>query len=186
MIEGRKINLWALERTDFMKNYAWGNDPDLIFLTGMSPFPKSSWEIEKWFETVSNNINGKVYSIRTRDGEYIGNIELAGVDMRCGKGEIGLIIGEKNFWNKDYGEEAILLLLGFAFREMGLHRVSAMVLEHNERALACFRKCGFQEEGRQREAFLSRGKYWDIVQLGILRDEFENSAGKGDQHVEEH
>jgi RimJ/RimL family protein N-acetyltransferase len=171
-MEGEKVNLRALERPDLMKNYAWGNDPELIFLTGMSPYPKSSWDIEKWFETAVGNASGRIYSIRTVEGEYIGNIELSGVDQRCRKGEIGLIIGEKSYWNRGYGEEAIRLILGFAFHEMGLHRVSATVIQHNERALACFRKCGFREEGRQREAFLSRGRYWDLVQMGILEDEF--------------
>jgi RimJ/RimL family protein N-acetyltransferase len=178
MIQGKTINLWALERSDLINNYVWCNDPELIFLTGMSPYPKSSWEFEKWFDSVLNNPGAKVYAIKTREGQHIGNIELSGIDTRCGKGEIGLVIGEKDFLNRGCGREAIRLMLGFAFREMGLHRVSATVFSHNERALACFRKCGFLEEGRQREAHYSRGKYWDIVQLGILRDEFERSAGE--------
>ncbi len=172
MIEGKRVTLWALERHDLMKNYVWGNDPELIHLAGMSPYPKSSWEIEKWYEAVIANPSGRVYSIRTKEGEYIGNIELAGVDNRCGKGEIGIIIGDRQHLEQGYGEEAIRLLASFAFREMRLHRVSATVLEFNERALKCFKKCGFTEEGRQRQAFFSGGRYWDIVQLGLLESEY--------------
>lgn len=175
-MEGPRIRLWALERHDLMRNYAWGNDPDLIRLTGMSPYPKSSWEMEKWYEATVNNPNGKIYAIKTRDGDYLGNIELSAIDWRAGKGEIGLIIGQKEYWSQGYGEEAIRVLLRLAFNEMNLIRVTANVLVHNQRARHTFEKCGFVLEGTARKAFYQDGRHWDVLQYALLREEFKDAV----------
>ena len=42
----------------------------------------------------------------------------------------------------------------------------------NERALKLYEKLGFRHEGRGREHILLDGTRWDIVYMGILRDEF--------------
>ncbi|HIC94568.1 MAG TPA: N-acetyltransferase, partial [Anaerolineae bacterium] len=64
-------------------------------------------------------------------------------------------------------------LLGFAFREMNLHRVYLSVHDYNERAIRCYEKCGFRHEGRLREALFRDGRYHDELMMGILREEFE-------------
>jgi RimJ/RimL family protein N-acetyltransferase len=64
------------------------------------------------------------------------------------------------------------VLLGYAFLQLGLHRLTLTVFEYNERAFRSYRKAGFQEEGRQREAILRDGRRWDIIFMGILRDEW--------------
>jgi RimJ/RimL family protein N-acetyltransferase len=63
-------------------------------------------------------------------------------------------------------------LLRFGFEEMNLNRVSLHVFEFNERAVACYKKCGFQMEGRLRQNYYGEGRYWDVFVMGILRDEF--------------
>jgi RimJ/RimL family protein N-acetyltransferase len=175
LLRGEKAYLCALERFDLVKNYGWGNDPELIHLAGIQPYPKSSWEVEKWYECSLTNPNSRLFALKTRDGEYIGNVELSRIDWRAGSAEVGLIIGEKEFWNRGIGEEALLLILEFAFGELRLHRISARILEHNARALRCFEKVGFIREGIERESFYQNGQYFSIIQMGILRREFEEN-----------
>lgn len=179
MIPGKRINLWALEKHDLLNNYSWGNNRELIYLAGMSPYPKSSWEIERWFETAMNNPSGKIFAIKTLEGEYIGNIEISGIDWRIRKGELGLMIGDSNYWNKGYGEEAVMLLVNFAFDEMHLNRISANVLDFNKRAIKCFEKCGFIKEGISRSAFYSKGKYNNVIQFAVLSDERRGEKKEG-------
>jgi len=64
---------------------------------------------------------------------------------------------------------------------MNLNRVYLDVFEYNERALACYRKCGFREEGRLRQDLFKHGRYWDRIVMGILGEEFEalEEAGGG-------
>jgi len=95
------------------------------------------------------------------------------------------MIGEKDCWGRGYGTDAIRALLRFAFREMNLNRVWLTTGENNPRALACYRKCGFREEGHLRQDRYLEGRYWDTILMGILREEFEaleekNASGTGD------
>jgi RimJ/RimL family protein N-acetyltransferase len=168
MIGGPRVRLWALEKFDVSKNYHWGNDAELMVLTGMSPYPKSLLDIERWYESVHSNPNLKLFTIKTIEGEYLGNIEINDIDWRVGRGELGIIIGEKTFWKQGIGAEAIGLLVDFAFTEMRLHRIEARVLAHNKRAQKVFERCGFSREGTMRDAFYLDGRYHDVVLYAIL------------------
>lgn len=172
MIQGKDINLWAVERTDLIQNYSWANDPDIIRTTGMVPYPKSSWDIERWFESLQGNNSVYTYSIKKNNGEYIGNIELSNVDWRIRKAEIGIMIGDPSQRGKGIGVEAINLLTGYAFQEFNLHRIYARILAFNKPALRAFEKCGYIKEGVERSGFYTEGKYEDIVSCSILKDEF--------------
>jgi RimJ/RimL family protein N-acetyltransferase len=164
-----------LERFDISKNYQWGNDWELISLTGMAPYPKSTVDIERWYDSNLNNTTAKLFSVKTHEGEYIGNIELSAIDWRVGKCELGLILGEKNAWNQGYGTEAVNAAVDFAFKEMRLHRVSAKVLAYNPRAQRCFEKCGFVREGVERQGFYLQGEFHDVVMFGRLKTDVKTT-----------
>ena len=83
------------------------------------------------------------------------------------------MVGDKSYWSNGYGSDAVMTLLRFAFEEMNLNRVELGVFEFNERAIACYLKCGFVEEGRRREHYFQEGRYWDIIDMSVLRREFE-------------
>ncbi len=88
--------------------------------------------------------------------------------------ELGLFIGDKDYWNHGYGEEATRLLLDFAFNVLNMHNAMLKVFDYNIRALKCYQKIGFKEIGRRREAFLITGKYYDIIYMDLLSEEFES------------
>jgi RimJ/RimL family protein N-acetyltransferase len=193
MLQGSKVRLWAVEKQELLNNYIWGNDPELIRLAGMNPFPKSFAEIDKWYEQVVSNTAGRVFAAKTGDGEYIGNVEISAIDWRIGKAEVGIFIGDHRFRGRGFGEDAMRTLLRFAFDEMRLHRLSTRVLEYNERALRLFERCGFRREGRERDGHYLGGRHWDVIHLGLLEkehrrsipsvmnEEFLPEAGKGTQ-----
>jgi RimJ/RimL family protein N-acetyltransferase len=87
------------------------------------------------------------------------------------------MIGNKNYWSNGYGCDAIVTLLRFGFHEMGLNKVWLHVYEFNERARACYKKCGFVVEGTLRENAYREGKYIDTITMGILRSEFDALHG---------
>ncbi len=66
----------------------------------------------------------------------------------------------------------MLTLLKLAFDEMNLHRVWLHVFPDNEGAIACYLKCGFREEGRLRQEVFQGGRYYDVIVMGVLKDEF--------------
>jgi RimJ/RimL family protein N-acetyltransferase len=87
--------------------------------------------------------------------------------------QLGLSIYRQDDWGLGYGREMIVLALRYAFNELNLHRVWLTTSAFNERALKLYEKLGFRHEGRGREHLLLDGRRWDIVYMGMLRDEFE-------------
>ncbi len=61
-------------------------------------------------------------------------------------------------------------LIALAFDDLALHRLELVVFPFNEPALRCYKRAGFREEGRAREARKSSDGYWDLIYMGLLRD----------------
>jgi RimJ/RimL family protein N-acetyltransferase len=86
---------------------------------------------------------------------------------------LGVGIGEPDYWGKGYGSEAVNLLLRFGFEALNLRRVSLTVFEYNQRAYKSYQKLGFQVEGCARQMLNRFERRWDMIYMGILRDEWE-------------
>ncbi len=181
MLEGRQVRLRPREVTDLERVYTWINDPEVTRFLDSGRYPISRADERRWLEEHPRNnyANGVGLAIETKDGAHIGNIDLMRVRPEDRKAGLGIMIGEKDYWSNGYGTDAIIVLLRFAFGEMNLHRVWLTVDTSNERAVACYRKCGFQEEARLRQDRYTAGRYWDTLFMGILHDEFEALHGKG-------
>jgi RimJ/RimL family protein N-acetyltransferase len=85
---------------------------------------------------------------------------------------MGIGLGDKTCWGKGYGTDAMSLLLRYAFTELNLHRMTLTVYEFNERAIRMYQRCGFKIEGIVRDCLYRNGRRWDLVSMGILRDEW--------------
>jgi RimJ/RimL family protein N-acetyltransferase len=104
-------------------------------------------------------------------GRFIGHIRLHSVDQHDKRASLAIGIDDPAYLGKGYGTESVKLVLTYAFAR-GLHRISLRVLASNARAIACYRKCGFVEEGREREAALVNGAWQDDIIMGLLDREF--------------
>jgi UDP-4-amino-4,6-dideoxy-N-acetyl-beta-L-altrosamine N-acetyltransferase len=172
MIYGEKVRLRRVEREDIPTFVRWFNDPEVReFL--MMDRPLSTAEEERWFEGQLEDQNSELFAIETADGVHIGNIGLHNVNWQHRRAELGIVIGEKECWGQGYGSDAVRTALRFAFETMNLHRVSLRVYEDNARGIRTYEKCGFQHEGRAREAIFRQGRYYDELRMGVLRREFE-------------
>ncbi len=85
---------------------------------------------------------------------------------------LGIVIGEKTFWGKGYGQDAIRLLLDYGFNLLNLNSVMLGVFAFNERALHCYKHVGFREIGRRRQARIIGDKKCDAILMDILAEEF--------------
>ncbi len=112
-------------------------------------------------------------AIETESGEHIGNISLENIQWKDRQATLGIVIGAKEYWGQGYGTDAIRTLLRFAFEELNLNRIQLSVFDFNERARRCYRRCGFQEEGRLRQAHYTEGRYHDVILMAILREDWE-------------
>ncbi|NLG98657.1 MAG: GNAT family N-acetyltransferase [Chloroflexi bacterium] len=129
-------------------------------------------QIKEWIEKHYDEIYN--FSIRLLDDDrMVGIVDLSGFDWTAGNAWVGIGIGEPDLWGKGYGTEAMHLILRFAFEELNLKRVSLTVFEYNERAYQSYKKTGFREEGRLRQWLQRGGERYDLIFMGVLRDEWE-------------
>jgi len=100
-------------------------------------------------------------------GRPIGQVRLIDWDRESRKAEIGIWIG-RHWWEEGFGPEAIRAVCAFGFGRMHLHRIEALVLSANRRAVRALEKCGFQVEGLRREAVRLNRRWQDVIVLAAL------------------
>lgn len=109
------------------------------------------------------------------DGRCIGGTGLrVNPDQHRAAFWIGLFVARLR--GKGIGREVTRLVVRWAFSELGVHRVELEVLASNDRAIRCYRACGFRQEGVRREAELYPDGWQDFVEMAILRREYVPAA----------
>ena len=173
MILGKKTKLVPISMEYLYQYQKWINDPEVSDMLGILGFPFSIEKERKWVE---DNVVPSEYrygfTILTKSGKPIGNLALMEIEYIHKSAVLGIMIGEKEYWNRGYGTDAINALLGFAFDTLAMNRIELRTLEINKRALACYKNCGFKVEGRRRKHWYYNGKYLDDILMGILVDEW--------------
>jgi diamine N-acetyltransferase len=177
MIYGNRIRFRAPERNDLPTFVNWINDPEVR--AGLSLFlPMSMAQEEQWFDDMLKRpVEEHPLSIEVKnknDWFIIGNIGLFNFDSIARSAEVGILIGDKTYWNKGYGTEALKLLLKHGFETLNLNRIFLRVYEDNPRAIRCYEKVGFVHEGRMRQGRFTQGKFVDILIMSILHKEWKS------------
>jgi RimJ/RimL family protein N-acetyltransferase len=146
----------------------WLNDEDvnLFLTTGWRPIMKKA-EL-RWFENIAEDDNNIVMAIKTKDGEYIGNVGLHKIDYRHRKAEMGIFIGEKSYWGKGIATEAETMISDYGFRHLNLRKIYAGIIIDNIGSIKAAKKAGFKKEGILREHLFIDGKHRDVIQLAIF------------------
>lgn len=174
MLYGNNLRLRAIEREDIPRFVRWFNDPEVRQFLPMHE-PLSRAKEERWFEEQLSRSNDLILAIEVRVGNewtHIGNVGLHDIDLKNRTALVGIIIGEKNYWDRGHGREAIRVLLRYAFFELGLHRVELETVAFNARAMRCYQTVGFKQVGVRREAFFRDGTFQDVILMDLLAQEF--------------
>ena len=173
---GELVRLAAIDpEADAETFAAWFDDPVSTRLAGFRPVwpmnrANAQEKLEEWVKASPGAIN---FAARTiADDRLVGGIGLMDINHPDGNAQLGLSVYQQDDWGRGYGGQMIALALRYAFNELNLHRVWLTTSAFNERALKLYEKLGFRHEGRGREHILLDGTRWDIVYMGILRDEF--------------
>jgi len=170
-LKGRKVILRPLEDADLPSLQRWIND-EQIRLNLMAFRPMSLGGEREWYEKIQKNENHVQLAICTLEHQLIGSTGIFGINWQHRFAQTGTIIGEVEFRNKGYGTDAKMQLLNYAFNTLNLHKMCSGAFEFNEQSLHYSLKCGYQIEGRARKQYFKDGQYCDLIQLGILREEW--------------
>jgi RimJ/RimL family protein N-acetyltransferase len=174
---GKLVRLSALDADEASKAFSrWDRDSEFRRLldSGVAHM-HSLKETKKWIEKQleKQSSHQHWFTIRRLDDDtLLGEIGLYVVDWSSRDAFVGLGIGEREFWGKSYGTDAMKVILRYAFTEVNLNRVTLGVFEYNPRAIRSYEKAGFHHEGRERKLLNKEGKRWDLLYMGILREDW--------------
>ncbi len=169
----------ALEEAAVERIYRWSRDEELLALSGGSPTELSLDEFRDRLrsEAALPSDDRRAFLIVTRNGEAIGRIGAFAIDWAHRTGELGIVIGEREYWGKRYGRDAILTLLRHLFQTTSLETVNLFTFPDNLRAQRAFAACGFREIGRGRQFSPDIGEY-DGIEMQVTRREFLEPAAR--------
>lgn len=158
---------------DVERRLELGAEPDEILrFYGVSPEvlpPFSRAAAEGWVQSLMDH----PYAWIIEGKAMLGAVRLDRVDLTDRRASLAIGLLSSGELGKGQGTEAARRVLGFAFAELKLHRVSLRVLASNERAIRSYQKCGFQIEGRERETAFLDGHWHDDLIMGLLEHEFQ-------------
>ena len=151
----------------------WYGDPEVARLARYQDAPMRLDEIDRFFQVRALGPDAMAMAIHVRESDrLIGSCAFSQLDGDNASAMYHITIGEKDTWGRGHGTEATALMVDHGFRTLGLHRIGLSVFEFNERAIRAYRRCGFQIEGRAREAIWRDGRWWDEIAMSILASEW--------------
>jgi RimJ/RimL family protein N-acetyltransferase len=176
-VVGKRCYLSPLSHEDAEAHTRWENDLEVAIPLGDEAYTPTS--LEKMHEQIEAALRNQshVFSIvDLESNRTIGRCMLTNLDAVNRSAMLGIMIGDKEFQNRGYGQEAIRLLLDYAFNLLNLNSVMLGTFAYNLRAIAAYKKVGFREIGRRRQARLIAGRAYDGILMDILAEEFTGSV----------
>jgi RimJ/RimL family protein N-acetyltransferase len=170
-IIGKKVRLREKKLSDVRNDYRWQSDPELSKLDA-APTLEISFAIYllDYSSVIHRRDNRFPLAIETPEGRHIGNCTCYDIDEKKGEAQIGIMIGDKDYWDKGYGSDAIKTLTDYVFKKTSINRLYLKTLDWNKRARQCFIKCGFTDCGHL--------KYHghDFILMELKREQWEKTA----------
>ena len=173
---GDNIVLREKHVSDIADDYEWRTDLELAELDATRPLHMSYSDFERYSrqEIAYPTVRSKRLAVDTTDGVHIGNVMFYDIDLRSGEAELGIMIGNKDYWGQGYGTETVRLLLDHMFEAYPFSRVYLHTLEWNHRAQKSFHKSGF------RDVKPVRRSGFDFIQMEIWRHEWDTARIRRD------
>ena len=161
MLKGHNVYLRILEKKDIRILYKLCNEEEVRRYNTIPNDIQNNKKGTKLRKPLSiiNEKNVLVGFITYKESNYCNNVY-----------SIGITIGSR-YWGRKYGQDAIKTLLKYLFVELNAIRVELEVIKSNLRAINCYKKCGFIEEGIIKNKVYIDGEYIDTLIMGILREE---------------
>lgn len=151
---------------------SWVNDADVVGRFVDLSKEKGRNEEIRYISRILASEREKVFSIFTEEEIYLGQAGLHEIDWDHKKARMSLIIGNKAYWNKGYGQATVEELKKIAFEELGLHKLWGVCLADNVKVKHFYtEKCGFRREGVLREEYCKDGKFHDMIRFAVTQEE---------------
>ncbi len=170
LIRGELTVLRDKRMEDAEQDYKWRVDEELAALDATTPLRMT---YASYVRLIEDELRypvpwSKRFAIETHNSKLIGNCMYYDVDNARGQAELGILIGDRNYWSKGYGTDVVNTLVSHIFTTTGLKRIYLHTLTWNLRAQKSFTKCGFVA---LREV---RRSGYDFLLMELMRDRWES------------
>lgn len=173
-----RVEFTSLQMENIHTHFHWNNDPELNRLDSEIPYEEETFgKFKDRFEQMCVNPSPthRDFEIHALDHEaLIGVAYVARISKYNHHAQVGVTIGDREFWGQGYGRESLALLLTYCFERLDLHRVSAETFEYNTAWRDLVEGMGFQKEGTARDYLYRDGRYWDKEAYSMLEREYSN------------
>lgn len=168
--------LRPLEKADLTLISRWfRNVDDLAAFDRTCRTPLNIFGTERtWERAVETTAEGERcwFIVESVSGAAVGIVGLDAISFTNRDGIIATFLDPATR-GQGVGTRAAALLLDLAFRQLGLNRITSYYREDNSTSHQVLGQLGFQQEGRMRNAWFAQGKFFDMVVVGLLKDEWE-------------
>jgi len=171
---GKEIYLRALVETDSEGPYpTWFNDAEVCRENSHHIFPYRFEDAHAYIQEANRGPHHLVLAIIcNKDDIHIGNIALDNINYINRTAELTIVIGDKSCWRKGYGKEAARLICDHGFLVLNLNRIACGTFDSNLAMRKLAEYLGMMEEGRRRQAVYKLGRYMDVIEYGVLKNEY--------------
>jgi len=173
-LEGKRIYLRGLEKSDLPgRFFQWANDKEVTRFLFMGVFPNVLENLEEWFEEIRKSDKDIVFLIVDKKSDKeIGFCSFNQIRWLHRSAEYRIFIGEKECWDRGYGQETNKIMLRYGFELLNFNKIWLGVSASHTMALNSYIKSGFVKEGILRQEIYRNSRYYDAVRLSVLRDEY--------------
>lgn len=181
------LSLRPMERNDLLFLRDLANDPVVRANVVGWDWPLSLASQERWFDGGVDTPTTRRLVIEGDDGTPIGITGLWDIDWHNRTAMTAIKIGgNPEFRGRGYGKRAVWATMDFAFNDVGLNRLYGAILEFNEASFATYvEKSGWKREGVARQHVWRGGRYWDMVHVGVLREEYISWRSARDSELDQ-
>ncbi|MBI1885603.1 MAG: GNAT family N-acetyltransferase [Chloroflexi bacterium] len=142
---GRRAVLRRKRMSDVVEDYAWRSDENLARFDAAPPVrvPFADY-VRNWsFDLRFTDVTERAFAIEDESGRRIGNLMYYNADRSRRQAELGISIGEPDYWSRGYGSDAVTVAVRYIFQHTSVRRLYLHTLDWNQRAQRAFEKAGF-------------------------------------------
>jgi RimJ/RimL family protein N-acetyltransferase len=179
---GQLVTLRDVQMEDLPTVWEWENDSEMGLYLNADPGKRMSMdEVHRRYHQYRTDPTSGLFIICRLDGPAIGMLGFDRLYRDIGSCRLFIGIGVKDHWGQGYGTDAMRVVLRYFFREVLLRKVQLSCYDFNTRAIASYRKCGFEVEGVRRNIAYVHGEWCDSIEMAITIDQFNSLEPLWDQ-----
>lgn len=174
LIQGSKVIIRAIEKEDLVYLKDSINSSELEHMEIGANFPISMFGQEKWLNNLDLMDSNNHRMIIEYEGKVVGYTCLINIDWKNRVAHTGIKLFSKEYRGKGLGEDAVMAIMKFSFKELNLNRLEGFMIDYNSASLKLYiDKCGWKQEGIKRKYVYKDGEYHDLVIVGILQEDYD-------------